>query len=259
MSTIRQGFVTQLDMELWDALQQAGELGFDYVEIMMDGPGEWQRLESQQDELRQMMEDHGLDLVVHLPFKLDIGSPLPHVRAGAVKEVKAAIDTAAALGAEKGVLHASSNAWSAAWTREHVQDLICESVQDLHEHGAEKDFAVCVENVPGDFADIYDFPYLFEKTEAAMTLDTGHARISGMESADMAAFIEDFRDRVDHLHLNDTRQPEDEHLPLGAGNLDFEQILAPLQDGWTGTLSLEVFTDDWEYIVMSKERLDALL
>jgi sugar phosphate isomerase/epimerase len=259
MSTIRQGFVTQLDMELFDALRQAADMGFDHIEVMMDGPGERTELQRQQDEIQQMLADTGIDLVVHLPFKLDIGSPLPHVRDGAVKEVKAAIDVATALGAEKGVLHASSNAWGAAWTREHVLDLICTSVQELYEYGQEDDFRVCVENVPGEFADIYDFPYLFEETDAVMTLDTGHARISGMSSADMAAFIADFIDHVDHLHLNDTRQPEDEHLLLGAGNLDIEQILDPLQDDWTGTVSLEVFTDDWEYIRMSKDRLDTML
>jgi len=46
---------------------------------------------------------------------------------------------------------------------------------------------------------------------------------------------------------------------VAAGNLDVEQILDPLQDDWTGTVSLEVFTDDWEYIRMSKDRLDTML
>lgn len=256
---VRKGFVTQLDMEIEEALRRAGEQGFDFVEIMMDGPGERTQLQAQQDELTAITDEQELDIVVHLPFKLDIGSPLEHVREGAVKEVKAAIETAAELGAEKGVLHAASNAWGPAWTIEHVQDLILGSVRELDGFGDEHDFELCVENIPTEFMDIHDFPYLFQETDANMTLDTGHARISGMGSEEMSMFVEEFKDRVTHLHLNDTRRPKDEHLPFGAGNLDFEQILAPLQEGWDGTLSLEVFTDDWEYMRISKERLDELV
>jgi sugar phosphate isomerase/epimerase len=256
---IRNGFVTQLDMTLDAALDQAGKQEFDFVEIMMDGPGERTQLQPRTDELQELAADHDLDLLVHLPFKLDIGSPLDHVRDGAVKEVKAAIDTAVALGAEKGVLHASARAWSAAWTRDHIQDLLIASIQEINQYAVDQDFELCVENVPDEFFDIYDFPRLFEETDASMTLDTGHARISGMNSTDIAAFVDDFADRISHLHLNDTRRPQDEHLPFGAGNLDFEQILAPLKDDWTGTLSLEVFTDDWEYMQTSKDRLDELI
>lgn len=257
--TIKKGFVTQVGMTLEEAFEQAAAQDFDYVEVMMDGDHERTRLESQLDEIRALLEQYDLGLAVHLPFKLDIGSPQEHVRKGAIKELKACIDVAAGLGAETGVLHASSNAWSAAWSVERIQDLILESVRELSAYGKEQGFTVAVENIPDTFFDIHDFPWLFQETDAVMTLDTGHARISGMESEEMAAFVEEWTDRIAHVHLNDTRRPRDEHLPFGAGNLDFEQILAPIQEDWSGSLSLEVFTNDWEYMQMSKKRLDALL
>lgn len=258
-SDIRKGFVTQIGMTPVEALEQAGELDLDFVEIMMDGDDNRHALDDQQDELTAAMQEHGVDIIVHLPFKLDIGSPLEHVREGSIKEIEANIETAAALGADKAVLHASSEAWSAAWDMETIQDHILDSVQQIHETGEEHGVQICVENVPGAFFDIHDFPLLFEETDAAMTLDTGHARISGMESMEMASFIEEYRNRISHLHLNDTRQPQDEHLPFGAGNLAFDVILTPLLDDWQGTLSLEVFTDDWEYMAISVDRLNELI
>lgn len=256
---IKKGFVTQVGMDLEESLVKAAEIGFDYVEVMMDGDTRRERLAEQEDTLTALLDEHELGMAVHLPFKLDIGSPQEHVRNGAVKEVKAAIKTAVGLGAEKGVLHAASSAWSATWGVEQIQELILESVQELDGYGKDRDFVVCVENIPNTFFDIHDFPWVFQETDAVMTLDTGHARISGMESDEMAAFVEEFKDRIAHFHLNDTRQPQDEHLPFGAGNLDFERILEPLQNSWNGTLSLEVFTQDWGYMKMSKERLDALV
>ncbi len=260
MSTnVRRGIVTQLDMELSECFEHAASMDLDFIEIMMDGELNRHTLDEQQDQIRTWADDQDLAIMVHLPFKLDIGSPLEHVRDGAIKEIEANIETAATLGAEKAVLHASSNAWSAAWSVEEIQDLILKSVQTLHETGQEHGVEICVENIPSTFFDIHDFPLLFQETDASMTLDTGHARVSGMESTEMSAFIEEYRDRISHFHLNDTRQPQDEHLPFGAGNLNFAEILAPLQDDWDGTLSLEVFTWDWEYLAMSVDRLDQLL
>ncbi|WP_254535992.1 sugar phosphate isomerase/epimerase family protein [Halomarina litorea] len=74
----------------------------------------------------------------------------------------------------------------------------------------------------------------------------------------MANFAAAHGERISHFHLNDTRRARDEHLPFGSGTIDFAAIFDALGD-WTGTLSLEVFTLDFEYVATSKERLDALL
>ena len=92
-----------------------------------------------------------------------------------------------------------------------------------------------------------------------MTLDTGHARVDGMDAAEIAEFLDEHGERVSHVHVNDSRQAADEHVPTGSGNLDFETALAPLREGWTGTVSAEVFTFDFDYIELSKEKLDGYL
>lgn len=256
---IRRGFVTQLGMDPLEALDDARDAGFDHVELMMDGETHPDALAADADAIRERADDHGLDLAVHLPFALDIGSPFAHVREGSVRELAAALDTAADLGAEVAVAHAASNAWSAAWDDGTVQDHILDSVRTLDGHARDRDVRLCVENVPDGFFPVQEFPRLFAETDAAMTLDTGHARMDGMESEDMAAFLDDHRDRVAHLHLNDTRVAEDGHVPFGSGTLDFDTILDPLRNDWRGTLSLEVFTYDRNYIAYSLERLDDLL
>jgi sugar phosphate isomerase/epimerase len=254
---IRRGFVTQVGMEYEEAFGRADEFGLDFVELMLDGDHERTRLDS--EAVRESADENDIDLAVHLPFKLDIASPFEHVREGALRELLAAIETAADCGAEKGVVHASTSAWSPAWEHADLHEHLLDSVRELDTFADEHDFEVCVENVPGDFFPSESFPRLFDETGANMTFDTGHARMNGMDSDEMADFLDTHGERVSHLHLNDTRRPADEHLPFGAGTLDFETILAPLRQGWTGTLSIETFTLDWNYIETSVERLDALL
>ncbi|WP_224336484.1 sugar phosphate isomerase/epimerase family protein [Haloprofundus halobius] len=256
----RTGYVTQMNMDLDAAIGAAAEYEFDYLEVMMDGDTERRRLDDQSDEIREALADHELDLMVHLPFGgIDVGSPFEHVRAGAVAEQKAAIDTAAALGAEKGVLHPTTDAWSPAWDASTLRNNALDSIRELVAHADERGFEVCAENIPRSIFRTHEFPQLLAETEASMTLDTGHARMDGRDSGGIAAFTEEHADRISHVHLNDTRHASDEHLPFGAGNLDFERILGAFPDDWRGTLSLEVFTFGFDYIEASKEHLDDLL
>lgn len=252
------GFVTQLGMDHGETIERADEAGFDFVELMMDGAGERTRLDER--AVRDALDRSDLDLLVHLPFALDVGSPYEHVRVGAVSELEAAIETAADLGARKGVCHAASDAWSPAWDDETIRENVFASIAELDAVGRDHGVELCVENVPGGFVTIHDFDALFERTDASMTLDTGHARIDGFDADGMAALVERHPERISHVHLNDTRQPADEHLPFGAGTIEFDRLFAAMGAvDWRGTLSLEVFTLDFEYLETSEHRLDRLL
>ncbi|MDY6766289.1 MAG: sugar phosphate isomerase/epimerase family protein [Candidatus Nanohaloarchaea archaeon] len=258
MSDLRTGFVTQAGMDAADAIAKAEEFGFDFVEVMMDGRNHRERLET--DVLRQELDAADFALVVHLPFTVDIGSPHEHIRHGSEEELRSCIETAAAIGAEKAVMHASSEAWSTVWDGSEIRERILDGVREIDGAAVDHGVEVCVENVPGGFFTTGDFPQLFRATEASMCLDTGHARIDGMDGDDLGDFVAAHRDRISHVHVNDTRMDDnDDHVPFGAGNFDFEPLFDELRNGWTGTLSLEVFTPNWDYIAISKEQFDELI
>jgi len=194
------------------AFAAAADAGFDYVELNMEA--RFSRDAVDPGEVRDAAAEFGLALVVHLPYTVDLGSPHEHAREGACRELEASIDAAAAFGAEKGVVHACSEARPHAWDRDRVVDGIHESVGRLHEYGAERGVTVCAENLKGEFVDVTEFPALFAATDAAMCLDTGHAFVSGLDGAAQAEFLREHGDRVAHVHLNDTRlDDEDEHIP----------------------------------------------
>jgi sugar phosphate isomerase/epimerase len=265
---MRTGFVS-FDREAYsESIVHADELGFDYVELMMDGDAHRDQLERDSDVVTDALATHDVDLLVHLPYPMLIGSPHRHQRTGAVEELKRCIEVAATLGAEKGVLHPDSYAWRRVWDRDELNSMLVPSVRELDEFAAEHEFEICLENHYDDVGslDVHGFDVILSETDTSMTFDTGHAAISGMTESEMASFLTEHSERVSHLHLNDTRHPDtgyqgkDEHLPLGYGGLDFATALQPVREGiWDGTLSIELDTADFEYLEMSKRRLKRIL
>jgi sugar phosphate isomerase/epimerase len=255
----RIGFVTSVSSALDTQLRFASTHDFDYVELLMDGTHAHTRLRADADEIRQILDDGELDLLVHLPFPTDIGSPYEAVRTGAVALQETCIDFATDLGAEKGVLHPESSAWDVAWEEAAMRDHIDQSVRQLTSYGAERDFEICAENLFGGPYSLDHIDGLLANTNTSMTLDTGHARVTGYDAAETATFVADHADRISHVHLNDTRGPADEHLPFGAGNLDFGPIFDAFPSGWSGTFSLEIGTQSLEYIAESRSQLESQL
>lgn len=263
------GFVTAVGIDLDRQLRFADRAGFDYVEILMDGPTSADRLAARTESIRERLaagdpepdsdQNPGLGLAVHLPFPVDIGSPYDPIREGAVAHQRSCLDVAADLGAKKAVLHPEASAWDPAWEPSELRPHVEDSVAALAGFGAERSVEVCVENLPGSLYTIDTFDRLLDATGASMTLDTGHARITGYDAAETAAFAADHADRISHVHLNDNRTASDEHLPLGAGTVDLGRILDGMPADWTGTLSIEVATESLDYLRHSKAHVDSLV
>ena len=259
--SVRTGYVTQTHTGVvpWrDAVSEGARIGFDHVELYMDGATERTTLDP--EAVGSLVEEEGLDLLVHLPFAdLDIGTPRDRIREAALDEHRACIDAAEAMDAEKAVLHASSHASPPEWTFDEIQPHLLRSVRELDDYAADCGVEICVENLPSVRFTVHDFETVFAETDASMTFDTGHARVDGMDADDMAGFLDEHSDRVSHVHVNDARGPRDEHVPTGSGTTDFETALEPLREGWTGTVSAEVYTFDFDYLELSAEKLRGYL
>jgi sugar phosphate isomerase/epimerase len=49
------------------------------------------------------------------------------------------------------------------------------------------------------------------------------------------------------------------HLPLGVGNINWAKIVKALKNaGYDGTITIEVFGDDDDYLIMSRNKLKRL-
>jgi sugar phosphate isomerase/epimerase len=267
------GFITFEGISYDEGIPTAAQLGFDHVELMMPYAPDRTELGREYltrhaDAIRETAAAAEVDLLVHLPHALDVGSPAERVRSASVEELKACLDTVAAVGADKAVVHPTSTARERTWTDGVVRDWILESIREVDDYGETRDVEVCMENIPGSRFELGDFDRFFADTECSMTLDTGHARISGHAEERIAEFLDAHQQRVSHVHVNDNKQflvgdtgrPADDHVPTGSGDLDFVQLFTVLAaTDWEGTLSLEVQTGNLDYIAVSKDQLDTML
>lgn len=241
-----------------DDFAMASEFGFDYIEPNLGANVERRVRRAEAEVVREYAEIYNLALGAHLPWvEINVGSPREHVRRGSIEEMKAYIDIAAEMGASTAVMHLSSEVHEyPGWDRDYVLALIIDAVAELDEYAAARGVELTVENKQS-FVTAADMVEVLDQTDVAMTFDTGHAHCSGMDSDDMAAYIETHGDRIAELHLNDTRGARDEHLPLGAGRLDMETILRPVREtDWSGNVLLDLSVLDYDYVRISKERLD---
>jgi len=253
------GFTVGLEMPFGEAVDFASREGFEFVELLLDGPYARERIESRSEQFRETLDNAGVGIVVHLPFAADPGSPFTPVRNGVIEELTLGMDLATELGADTVVFHPSSDAWDRGYTGEESRAFVHEALDELVPAACERGLVPALENIVSSYYTARTFPELLDRyPEAMMTFDTSHALLSGMDESSMATFCQEYADRIEHLHLVDTRGGDDEHLPVGMGTIDFERILSGLA-GWTGTATLEIGTEDYDTIALGKAHTEALL
>jgi sugar phosphate isomerase/epimerase len=114
-----------------------------------------------------------------------------------------------------------------------------------------------LENLPGDFNTVEQLaPLLDPFPEIGLHLDIGHANLQVVRST-ADDLIAAYGRRLRHAHLHDNKGgAADLHLPLGAGTIDIEgHVRALKQCGYDGTITLEVFSPDRNYLAYSRDRL----
>jgi sugar phosphate isomerase/epimerase len=254
------GFTVGLDLEFAEAVTWAGEEGFDFVELLLDGPYARERIAGDAARMRETLDEAGVDIAVHLPFAIGPGSPFTPVREGIVREFEKGMELTVELGADVVVFHPFSDAWELGWSEAECRGFVHEALDELVPAAIDRGLTPCLENIVSTYYDAMTFPELLDRyPDAAMTFDTSHALLAGLSEAEMATFCREHADRIEHLHLVDTRSG-DEHLPVGMGIIEFEPVLAALAAvGWSGTATLEIGTEDYDTIALGKRHVEELL
>ena len=252
------GYTVGFGLDFEESVAFAAREGFEFVEILLDGPYARHRLEPRAAEMRDTLAEHGVGVAVHLPFAAAVGSPFDPVREGVVAEFLAGMDLGGELGADRVVFHPDSDAWDLGWTEAETREFVHAGLDELVPAARERGLTPCVENIVSGYYDVHGFPDLLERyPEMSMTFDTSHALLAGMDEPEMAEFCREWHDRIEHLHLVDTRSG-DEHLPVGMGHIEFATVFEGLA-GWDGTATLEVGTEDYDTIALGRRHVEELV
>jgi len=223
---------------------------FDFVEF---GIGETVDVTEDIDENRLLdaCERHNVDIDIHLPFKQVVATAVPEYNEAIVAYQRRLLSWVGNIGARKAVLHGTVRNTSDTALRPTFADQLS-TIVDI---GRDNDVEVVVENVGhqkrglplsvlGELAREADTPVCF---------DIGHAY---MEDGDdgVERFLSEYGDLISHVHVHDARSRGDTHIPVGAGEIDFD-TLADHLGGFDGTVAIEVFTDDEGLLEDTRDRI----
>lgn len=248
-----------------EELEAISQLGFDYLELTMDAPqAHYRMIQQQREQLLRALDRCKMGLVCHLPTFVSTADLTDSLRETSLSEVLESLKVAADLGPLKVVLHPSHIGGLSVFVIDQAKGYALESLDAIVEKADKLGLCLCIENMfprsrslvnPEDFVEIFErFPTL------KLTLDTGHAHIKGRGGKKTLDFIQRFHDRIAHIHANDNFGDEDSHLPIGAGTIDFQGIIKALKGiGYDGTVTLEVFSRDRDYLRISREKLAAMV
>jgi sugar phosphate isomerase/epimerase len=249
---------------LLQELETVSELGFDYLELTMDPPeAHYTIVQKQRDDIARALERCDLGLICHLPTFISTADLTDSLREASVKEVLKSLEVAATLQPYKVVLHPSYIAGLGHFVPEQTKSYAMKSLGTIVERAHQLGLCLCLENMfpkaqwlvePEDFAEVLEkFPTI------NLTLDTGHAHIDDREQKRAVDFVQCFPERIAHIHASDNFGKEDNHLPVGAGTVDFQRICRALKEmGYSDTVTLEVFSKDRDYLRISREKLIGL-
>jgi sugar phosphate isomerase/epimerase len=221
---------------LRQAFRAVADAGFDAVEVMVTQDPATQ----EPDRLRKLADEFGLRVgAIHAPFLLvtrRVWGTDP------VEKIDRAIVLAGEVGADMVVVHPPYR-WQRAYRRWIAEDLRGVSEESGIVVAVENMFPLRLPGAPSmrfhsehARADRLGTPYL--------VLDTSHAAVAGQ---DIRQALARDHDRIRHIHLsNNAGRGWDSHLPVGRdGVLPVEAFLADLNDGYRGSVSLELDLRPW--------------
>lgn len=229
-------------------IHRIAEDGFDFVDLTIEPPAAWT---PDGKEIGRLIGDLGLTAVGHTAWYLPIASAFPELRATARDLYKQALDSFADAGVELVNVHPDQKV--PLHSMDNVRKMNADAIAALAEDAAGRGIRLMVENLDRLFAAPHDLQPIFEAVpDAGFHLDIGHANLNlGVgEPNRTAALLTAFGDRLAHVHVSDNRGgAADLHLPLGAGSIDWKASVRLLRDaGWDGTVTLEVFSREREFL-----------
>lgn len=248
-----------------DEIEEFAALGFNYLELTMDAPqAHYQVVRRELAAIRRQLNQNGMKVVCHMPTFVFTADLTPSIRNASLEEVCRSLETAADLEAEKIVLHPSVISGLGPLVKAQAVAYAEESLDTVLQLAGRLGLNICLENMfprlgymvaPQEF-----IPVLESYPEINLTIDTGHAFIGKQNTSRILDFITQFPSRIHHIHISDNHGRRDDHLPLGQGAIDFATVIRALQaHGYNGTMTLEIFTENRQDLVASREVIEKLL
>lgn len=218
-----------------DTLRRCAEvchdLGLSFVELNINFP-QYLLHKLDVDELKKLAKEYGIFYTLHLDDEMSIADFNPYVAKGYQATVLDAIELAKRLDIKVLNMHLSRGAkytlpdrvvfFFEAYQEDYLRNMV--EFRDACEKAiGDSGIRICVENT-GGFLDFQKeaLEILLQSPVFGLTFDIGHNYCAGNADED---WILAHADRLHHFHIHDAKNGKNDHLALGAGELDAARYL----------------------------------
>lgn len=225
---------------------------FEFVEIAI---GEMEVLvqEIDEEQLEKDLKQNDLGLIVHLPFRQPLATTVPEFNDAVFEYYDRLLSFCSRMEAEKAVVHLNTRHGE---DREEVEEELKALIEELKLLENKHEVELVYENIPfgaSKAIDLEDLPAFAEELDISLCIDTGHAYAED-EQEGLNTILEEAKENISHLHIQDSMGGSDSHVAVGHGDIDWEETCERLED-FDGTATLEIFTSDFEYSEISRQKL----
>jgi sugar phosphate isomerase/epimerase len=177
--------------------------------------------------LKKAAEAHNLEFVVHAPWAgINIATPSLSLRHAVLKRLTKSIVLAGQLDCRLWLFHPGSKTGLSHFYPDEDWQLHLESVRALLRVARREGVEIAIENTPEPFPSLMksvdDFRRFYDELEddIGMVLDIAHANLNNQ----IQDFIEQFSEKIVHVHVSDNDGANDLHLGIGYGNINWEKF-----------------------------------
>jgi sugar phosphate isomerase/epimerase len=244
------GFPNHPRRDLLKEIEWIGKNNFDFVDLFLE-----EDLASPEKidvgATRKTLERYDLEAVGHTAWYLPIGSPIKTIREACLVELERYFAVFSDLGVEYVNIHAN---WPGGlFGEEEGIKFQIESLKKLVKMAKRFGITLMLEPLDTRFDTVKNISRILRSVPGLyFHLDIGHTSMHGRRPEE---FIRRLHPKLKHVHIHDNNLGKDLHLPPGVGAIDWEKVLGVLKRYYDGTITLEVFSKDRDYVLLAKEKL----
>jgi sugar phosphate isomerase/epimerase len=237
--------------DLVKEIEWISENRFDFIDLTIETPGAYK---IDVKKVKKVLRDYNLEAIGHTnPFLPSI-FPIESIRKVCLDEFKRYIDIFSKLGIDLVNIHPF---YEAPFLSD--EDKIKANIQFLKQVNRlckSKKITLMLENYVNPFDNTEVFSRILKEIpDLKIHLDVGHCNID-QEKNLTESFFNKFGNKIIHLHFSDNKGKKDDHLPLGCGNIEWEKIIKIIKKfKFNKTITLEIFSHDRDYLLLSRKKL----
>ena len=178
-------------------------------------------------KLKEIATSHNLDFTVHAPWaNVNIATISPVLRRAVLKRLKQSLVLSGQLNCRLWLFHPGFQSGLDRFYPGKDWQLHLDSVRSLLKVARQEGVTIAIENIPEPFpalmksVDDFDRFYNDLNDDIGMVLDVAHANLNNQ----ISDFIEQFSQKIIHMHLSDNYGTSDQHLGIGYGSLDWKSF-----------------------------------